>query len=109
MKPVCKFCYEKFPGELKKRLKKAYDEQSKKQREQRIYRGTKEADRSGTVYHTHSAMDHFYVQVYVQINSFNWFILRLVMFDKTQTHTGQFGRLINIISQNCAQANIIPF
>jgi len=54
-------------------------------------------------------MDHFYVWVYIQINSFIWFILRLVMFDKTQTHTGQFGRLINIISQNCAQANIIPF
>ncbi|KAK0054542.1 LIM and senescent cell antigen-like-containing domain protein 1 isoform X3 [Biomphalaria pfeifferi] len=25
-KPVCKNCYDKFPGELKKRLKKAYDE-----------------------------------------------------------------------------------
>jgi len=30
MKPVCKHCYEKFPSELKKRLKKAYDEQLKK-------------------------------------------------------------------------------
>ncbi|XP_052783321.1 uncharacterized protein LOC128219541 [Mya arenaria] len=30
LKPVCKFCYEKFPGELRKRLKKAYDEQNKK-------------------------------------------------------------------------------
>jgi transposase-like protein len=25
-KPVCKGCYDKFPPELKKRLKKAYDE-----------------------------------------------------------------------------------
>ncbi|XP_050389046.1 LIM and senescent cell antigen-like-containing domain protein 1 isoform X2 [Patella vulgata] len=30
LKPVCKLCYDKFPGELKKRLKKAYDEQNKK-------------------------------------------------------------------------------
>jgi len=30
LKPVCKFCYDKFPTELKKRLKKAYDLQSKK-------------------------------------------------------------------------------
>lgn len=30
MKPVCKSCYEKFPGELKRRLKKNYDAQSKK-------------------------------------------------------------------------------
>ncbi|ESN98990.1 hypothetical protein HELRODRAFT_66818 [Helobdella robusta] len=30
LKPVCKLCYEKFPGELKKRLKKAYDFQPKK-------------------------------------------------------------------------------
>ena len=29
-KPVCKNCYDKFPGELKKRLKKAYEEQGKK-------------------------------------------------------------------------------
>ncbi|KAH9514690.1 LIM and senescent cell antigen-like-containing domain protein 2 [Bulinus truncatus] len=28
-KPVCKNCYDKFPGELKKRLKKAYDEAMK--------------------------------------------------------------------------------
>jgi hypothetical protein len=30
LKPVCKLCYEKFPPELKKRLKKAYDQQMKK-------------------------------------------------------------------------------
>lgn len=30
LKPVCKFCYDRFPGELKKRLKKAYDEAAKK-------------------------------------------------------------------------------
>ena len=30
LKPVCKGCYEKFPGELKKRLKKAYEEQQQK-------------------------------------------------------------------------------
>lgn len=30
LKPVCKFCYEKFPSELKRRLKKQYEEQSKK-------------------------------------------------------------------------------
>ncbi|CAN7997194.1 unnamed protein product [Ixodes hexagonus] len=29
LKPVCKRCYEKFPSELKKRLKKAYDTSSK--------------------------------------------------------------------------------
>lgn len=28
-KPVCKNCYDKFPPELKKRLKKAYDEAAK--------------------------------------------------------------------------------
>jgi len=30
LKPVCKSCYDKFPAELKKRLKKAYDQQMKK-------------------------------------------------------------------------------
>jgi hypothetical protein len=30
LKPVCKTCYEKFPTELKKRLKKAYDQPVKK-------------------------------------------------------------------------------
>lgn len=30
LKPVCKGCYEKFPGELKKRLKKAYELTQKK-------------------------------------------------------------------------------
>uniref|UniRef100_A0A0L8GFD2 LIM zinc-binding domain-containing protein n=1 Tax=Octopus bimaculoides TaxID=37653 RepID=A0A0L8GFD2_OCTBM len=30
MKPVCKTCFEKFPGEMKRRLKKAYDEHTKK-------------------------------------------------------------------------------
>jgi len=32
LKPVCKSCYDKFPAELKKRLKKAYDQQMKKWR-----------------------------------------------------------------------------
>ena len=30
LKPVCKFCYDKFPAELKKRLKKAFEGQTKK-------------------------------------------------------------------------------
>jgi len=30
LKPVCKYCYDKFPAELKKRLKKAHDQQMKK-------------------------------------------------------------------------------
>ncbi|XP_064638177.1 LIM and senescent cell antigen-like-containing domain protein 1 isoform X3 [Lineus longissimus] len=30
LRPVCKFCYDKFPSELKKRLKKAYEEQPRK-------------------------------------------------------------------------------
>ena len=30
LKPVCKTCYERFPPELKKRLKKSYDQAAKK-------------------------------------------------------------------------------
>lgn len=30
LKPVCKFCYDKFPAELKKRLKKAFEAQTAK-------------------------------------------------------------------------------
>jgi len=30
LKPVCRVCHEKFPGELKKRLKKYHDDLAKK-------------------------------------------------------------------------------
>ena len=30
LKPVCNGCYDKFPGDLKKRLKKAYEQKPKK-------------------------------------------------------------------------------